>query len=104
MADKEAPAQDVEALKEDVARLREDLSRLATTIKDLGTNEVTDARKSIQNEIQGLQAELDRALGKARKRGEDTVDNVEGRVVENPLLSLLAAFGIGLFLGGFMRR
>lgn len=104
MPDKDTPSQDLDSLKEDITRLREDLGRLAATVKDLGAGEVANARESMQSEIRELQAELDRALGQARKRGEETVSNVEGRVVENPLLSLLAAFGIGLFLGGLMRR
>ena len=89
--------QDLEALREDVTRLRADLSQLAKSLVDKGKSETDSAKEKMVDELMA-------GLKSARVRGNDTVESVEHKIQEKPLMSLLIAFFVGLLLGKLFDR
>ena len=88
---------DVENLKEDISKLREDLSQVARTLLNKGKGETEAAKDRL---IEELKYELDNA----RHKGKETVETLEGKIQEKPLMSLLIAFIVGMFLGKLFDR
>lgn len=89
--------QDLEALREDVTKLRADLSQLAKALLEKGKSETDSAKDKVVEELMA-------GLRSARVRGNDTVESVEHRIQEKPLMSLLIAFFVGLLLGKLFDR
>jgi len=84
--------QDLEALREDVTKLRSDLSQLAKSLLDKGKSETDTAKdRLIEERMSNLRS--------ARDKGSYTVESVEHKIQEKPLMSLLIAFLAGLILG-----
>ena len=88
---------DVETLKEDISRLREDLSGMAKTLLEKGKSETGAAKDKLS---EGLRDEFQ----SARDMSKETVESLEDQIREKPLLSLLIAFIVGLFLGKLFDR
>lgn len=84
--------QDLDALREDVTKLRADLSQLAKALLEKGKSESDSAKDKVVEELMA-------GLRTARVRGNDTVESVEHRIQEKPLMSMLIAFFVGLLLG-----
>lgn len=84
--------QDLEALREDVTKLRSDLSQLAKSLLDKGKSETDTAKDRVIEELMSN-------LRSARDKSSDTVESVEHKIQEKPLMSLLIAFLAGLILG-----
>lgn len=84
--------QDLDALREDVTKLRADLSQLAKALLEKGKNETDSAKDKVVEELMA-------GLKTARVRGNDTVESVEHKIQEKPLMSMLIAFFVGLLLG-----
>ena len=89
--------QDLETLREDVTKLRADLSQIAKSLLEKGKNETDSAKDRIFEELRY-------DLQSARNKGRETVDTVENKIQEKPLMSLLIAFLIGLVLGKLFDR
>jgi len=89
--------QDLDALREDVTKLRADLSQLAKALLEIGKSETDSAKDKVVDELMA-------GLRSARVRGNDTVESVEHRIQEKPLMSLLVAFFVGLLLGKLFDR
>jgi len=84
--------QDLDALREDVTKLRADLSQLAKALLEKGKSETDSAKDKVVEELMA-------GLKTARVRGNDTVESVEHKIQEKPLMSMLIAFFVGLLLG-----
>ncbi|MGH7849381.1 MAG: DUF883 family protein [Thermodesulfobacteriota bacterium] len=84
--------QDLEALREDVTKLRSDLSQLAKSLLDKGKSETDTAKDRVMEELMSN-------LRSARDKSSETVESVEHKIQEKPLMSLLIAFVVGLILG-----
>ena len=84
--------QDLEALREDVTRLRSDLSQLAKSLLDKGKSESDTAKERVIEELMSN-------FRSARDKSNETVESVEHKIQEKPLMSLLIAFLVGLILG-----
>src|SRR5262245_58456498 len=96
--------QDFEAMQADMAKLRSDFTSLAQKLIDLGKNEAGSVQDRIETEARSLVQELRQTLHETQERGQKTIKSVEQMVTEQPLVSLLAAFGIGLLLGKLLDR
>ena len=73
---------DLETLKGDISKLREDLTGIAQKLLEKGKSE-TEA---------------------ARDKSKETVESLERQIKEKPMLSLIIAFILGLFLGKLFDR
>jgi ElaB/YqjD/DUF883 family membrane-anchored ribosome-binding protein len=95
---------DMEAIKEDMAQLRSDLAELTQRLVAIGKDEISSARNRVRRRARTLGQELRETLNDTGERGLKTVESVEQFMVERPLVSLLAAFGLGLFVGKLLDR
>jgi len=89
--------EDVETLKDDISKLREDLTGIAQTLIEKGKTETEAAKDKLS---EGLRDEFQ----SARDMSKETVESIEDQIREKPLLSLLIAFIVGLFLGKLFDR
>jgi ElaB/YqjD/DUF883 family membrane-anchored ribosome-binding protein len=88
---------DVDTLKEDISKLKDDLASIAETLLEKGKAETEDAKDR-------LGERLGEASQSAREKSKETVASLEDQIREKPLMSLLIAFVIGLFLGKLFDR
>ena len=95
---------DVSDLKDDIEKLRADLSSLTKHMKELGGSAVADARKAGEEKVDDLLGELDRTAQQLKRQGEASVAEVESTIRERPLLSLIAAFGVGMLITRLLER
>ena len=92
---------DLDTLGDDVALLKRDLSRLVEHVKN-GSYDV--AKGSTQDAVERLSEEADRLYRALSKRGDRSIRAIGRQVEEQPLASLLVAFGIGLISGRLLGR
>ena len=92
---------DLDALGDDVALLKRDLSRLMEHVKT-GTYDV--AKGSTHEAVERLSEEADRLYRTVSKRSDRSIKAIGRQVEEQPLTSLLVAFGIGLISGRLLGR
>jgi ElaB/YqjD/DUF883 family membrane-anchored ribosome-binding protein len=95
---------DLDAVKEDLAKLRSDIAELTQNLIDTGRNEVSTARTRVRAEARNLGRGLRETLNDGGERGLKAVESVEELLTERPLVSLLAAFGLGLLVGTLLQR
>jgi ElaB/YqjD/DUF883 family membrane-anchored ribosome-binding protein len=95
---------DLEAVKEDLSKLRSDIAELTQKLIEMGKSEAGSARNRIETEARNLVRELRHTLNETGERGRRTVESVEELLTEKPLISLLAAFGLGLLFGKLLER
>ncbi|MEM7008099.1 MAG: hypothetical protein AAF462_03105 [Thermodesulfobacteriota bacterium] len=88
---------DVETLKDDISKLKEDLGSIAETLLEKGKAETEAAKDKLSD---SLKEEIEAARLKSR----EGVESLEDQIREKPLMSLLIAFVIGLFLGKLFDR
>lgn len=97
-------ASETETLKKDMAELQSTIDKLT---KDMG--QLSKAvGEDLQSRANGSAAEIkDRArkvAANARDKGRESVEAVETHVSENPLRSLIVAFGAGILISQLLRR
>jgi len=92
---------DLSTIGDDVVLLKRDLSRLMDHMKN-GTFDV--AKESTQEVVARLSDEADRLYRGLTKQSERSVKAISRQVEEQPLASLLVAFGIGLISGRLLSR
>ena len=92
---------DLSAIGDDVVLLKRDLSRLMDHMKN-GTFDV--AKESTQQAVDRLSDEADRLYHSLTKQSDRSVKAISRQVEEQPLASLLVAFGIGLISGRLLSR
>jgi len=92
---------DLDAIGSDVALLKRDLSRLMDHMKN-GTYEA--ATDSARDAVERLSSEADQLYRSLAKQSNRSIRAVSRQVEEQPLASLLVAFGIGLISGRLLAR
>jgi len=95
MAD-ERLQQELDALRADVAKLGEDMTELTRVMRTLAEEHVSDARRSVDENIDTAGEELRRRVEAAREQSRQATEEFEKAVGQHPLGSLLGAFGIGV--------
>jgi ElaB/YqjD/DUF883 family membrane-anchored ribosome-binding protein len=92
---------DLSTIGDDVVLLKRDISRLMDHLKN-GTFDV--AKESTQEVVERLSDEADRLYRSLTKQSERSVKAISRQVEEQPLASLVVAFGIGLISGRLLSR
>ena len=95
---------DLDAVKEDLAKLRSDIAELTQNLIDTGKDEVSSARSRVRAEARNLRRELRQTFNDTGEQGLKTIESVEQLLTDKPLVSLLAAFGLGLLVGTLLQR
>ncbi len=85
-------------IKDDLSVLRDDLADLARALKETLGDYRQTAREEVRRKAGEAQARIGEQVGKARALGEEAVEQMERKIVERPLASLLTAAGIGFIL------
>jgi len=92
---------DLSAIGDDVVLLKRDILRLMDHVKN-GTFDA--AKESTPEVVERLSDEADRLYRSLTKQSERSVKAISRQVEEQPLASLLVAFGIGLISGRLLSR
>src|SRR5512142_673073 len=92
---------DLDSIGDDVAMLKRDLSRLMEHMKN-GTYDV--ATGSARDAVERLSSEADQLYRSLADHGNRSVKKISRQVEEQPLASLLVAFGLGLISGRLIGR
>jgi ElaB/YqjD/DUF883 family membrane-anchored ribosome-binding protein len=85
-------------------KLRSDLTEVAQALVEAGRTEAGEAKTRLQEMAQQRLEGVRQALGSARQSSQNATDVLKQQVEEKPLMSLLVAFGAGMFLGLLSRR
>ena len=83
---------DVEALRADFKQVKEDLVELTRTLSQLTSRQAAESLDELKDRRDRLETQLRSAANEAR-------DTLEARVKDQPLGTLLIAFGVGLLIG-----
>jgi ElaB/YqjD/DUF883 family membrane-anchored ribosome-binding protein len=97
-------ADDVGKLRSDMDALRADFATLADHIKQIGGSAMSEARSRGADKVSELRKDLERTADHLREQGEASVAEVERTIQDRPLLSMLAAFGVGMLLTRLLER
>jgi septal ring factor EnvC (AmiA/AmiB activator) len=101
---------ELDALKADIANLREEIAGLAANARKAAagkreeaageSNNAADAQEDGADDDQGSGAWVDllRKFAASRNQGEKVVKGIASEVEHNPLLGIVAAFGLGFII------
>ena len=97
-----------EQVRQDLQQLREDLSKLTKAVADGQKSNISSLRDEIRRESreafdQGRQ-HGDEAFNRARDASTKAVHDVEHKIEERPLLSVVLMFLAGLLVGRLLDR
>lgn len=84
--------------------LRADIAALAALLQTDGRKMADTLRARAEELRDQTRAEVESALGDIRANAGRIEDQLESRVRDKPLQSLLMAFGLGLVVSVFLRR
>lgn len=88
---------DVEALRNDFKQVKEDLVELTKTLSQLTSKQANESLDDLKQARDKIETQLRQVAGEAR-------DTLEARVKDQPLGTLLIAFGVGLLIGKTVSR
>lgn len=91
---------ELEKLRKDLDALKAQLSVLSEDGSDL----LASARRKLEAEADRLVANLKDASSTAAKKGEEIIHQAEGKISENPWVSVAATLGVGVIIGMMLRR
>lgn len=100
-ADKTA---DTSRLEADIDQLKKDLKKLNESLIGLGRDGIDAVQSESAARLEALRKEADEIAGRLKSKGQSQYDALEAQVQEKPLLTLLAAFGLGLIISRIIDR
>lgn len=96
---------ELEALKADIASLREDIAGLAAGVKKYAGNHTKQPHAAAKQEGpapgeegHGVWTDLFRKFDASKDQGEKVVRDLAAEVEQHPLVSIMAAFGLGYII------
>lgn len=92
-----ATEDEYQQVKDDLKALREDMAALTRSVAESQKANLTGLRDQLEKESR-------EALDYARKTGDKALHDVEERITERPLLSILLMFLAGLLVGKLLDR
>lgn len=102
---------ELDALKTDIARLREELAGLAAGVKKAGGIHAKQPYAAAQQEGpthgeegHGVWTDLFHKFDSSRIQGEKVVRDLAAEVEQHPLVSVMAAFGLGYIIAKLWYR
>lgn len=105
MAENENNSQSaIDALRAELGSLRSQLESMLKTAGQKGQDLTSDMAKKIAQEIENCRHKAAHRAEQLKHAGMEGVDEIETRVRNNPLLSLLIAFGLGWLVSLIFRR
>ncbi|MDR6292665.1 ElaB/YqjD/DUF883 family membrane-anchored ribosome-binding protein [Inquilinus ginsengisoli] len=96
--------QELDTLRADLGKIRDDIASLARTLGDAATAEAKAGGARINEAAHAAKDRAQRFAESARTQGEDSIAALEERIEQNPITSILVAFGVGLVIGKLLDR
>lgn len=91
-------------LESDIEKLKADLKQLNQTLMGLGRETIDSAQQEGAARVEALRREADELAGRLKQRGQHQFDTLEAQVHDKPLMTLLAAFGLGMIISRIIDR
>lgn len=95
---------ELDALKIDIARLREEIAGLAGGMKNAVGIHAEQAAEADRQEGQSVWTDLFRKFDSSRVQGEKVIRDLSAEVEQHPLVSIMAAFGLGYIIAKLWYR
>lgn len=102
---------ELDALKTDIAHLREEIAGLADGMKRTVEMHAEQASEAVRQEGpahggegQGVWTDLFRKFDASRAQGEKVIRDLAAEVEQHPLVSIMAAFGLGYIIAKLWYR
>ena len=95
---------DTSRLETDIDQLKADLKRLNNTLVGLGRDSFDAVQSESAARLEALRKEADDIAQKLKSKGQSQYAAIEAQVQEKPLLTLIAAFGLGLIISRLIDR
>lgn len=95
---------DTSRLEADIDQLKKDLKKLNETLVGLGREGFEAVQSEGAARLEALRKEADDIARQLKVKGQVQYDALEAQVQEKPLLSLLAAFGLGMIISRLVDR
>ena len=95
---------ELEAICNDLKQLQADTVKLKDDSMELTSDMVKTARERLEKEAEKLLKRLQDSAGELKLQGQATIGKVEKQIEEMPLISLLAATGLGFAIGWLVSR
>ncbi len=95
---------DTSRLEADIDQLKKDLKKLNDTLVGLGRDGFDAVQSEGHARLDALRKEADDIAKRLKSTGQHQYDALEAQVQQKPLLSLLAAFGLGLIISRVIDR
>lgn len=95
---------DLNTLKADFRDMQADLRKVLAGLRSESTGRLGDLRQRIREQASHRVEQLKDGMAHARVYGHRAADRMERQVKERPLVSILAALGIGALLGRLLTR
>ena len=92
---------DLTAIRDDLDALKTDLGALLKYAKNGAVDGVSDEAKRLYGKLSAQSGEL---YGKLSAQSGETLETVTRQIEENPLASLLIAFGVGFIFARILSR
>ena len=96
---------DLDALKADIASLREEIAGLAAGVKkSAGIHDEQSHHAAAQQEGFGVWADLLHKFDSSKIQSEKVIRDLSAEVEQHPLVSIMAAFGLGYIIAKLWYR
>jgi ElaB/YqjD/DUF883 family membrane-anchored ribosome-binding protein len=102
--DDPAKGTDTSRLEADIEQLKNDLKRLNETLKGLGRDGLDAVQAEGAARLEALRKEADEIASRLKSKGQSQYEALEAQVQEKPLLTLMAAFGLGMIISRIIDR
>ena len=96
--------ENIDVLKDEVQALRKQMENLAKAVEKNASGKAAAMTAGLEEEIDKYQKMAADKLQKALNAGSDGVENISDRIRQNPLGSLLLAFGAGYVISRIFRQ
>ncbi len=103
MADRDV-AKELDELKKALKDLQKDVQDVAKSGGRLAGDEVDVLRGKLEKEAERLMSKLQGVASGAAESGERVLHNVESKIEERPVASVLTVFGVGFAVGWLLGR
>lgn len=97
-------SKEFDVLKKDMTELRSDLRKLVESGGDMAGDAVQAARVKLEQEAERLMERLQGAAAGVKGQGGKMLHDMEDRIEDRPLASVLTTFGVGFAIGWLLGR
>jgi ElaB/YqjD/DUF883 family membrane-anchored ribosome-binding protein len=104
MAQAETSKRSDASIDDQLAQLRDDLKVLTNSVTQLASDRASEAGEQIRDRVRDGADRVRDGAERARAQGQQAAERTVATVEENPVTSMLVAFGVGLAVGMWSRR